>query len=242
MIHDRLEHEQRLTVGDREHADLVAEQALLDDQRSARVPEGAFLHHRVLRRHEADGGKRLVTFEPVEPGSAEQVWPIQWPDGIHDLSYVWYTEGDYLSDGTTGDFVLLWQIEPGRDLKTINGRFRQLEDSVYRDSVLMVDTSTGRASELLDTKTGEVIVPGPGDQFQIMDLFLDESGSTITASGANLTFGELAHLESERRTLPQGDYFLGFITEGGAGNGDSVFANFMVSNENLLPLLDVVGR
>jgi len=191
----------------------------------------------IAGRHEADGGRRLVTFDPVEPGAAEEVWPVQWPDGIHDLSYVWYTEGDYLSDGTTGDFVLLWQIQPGSNLKTINGRFRQSEDSVYRDSVLMVDTSTGLASELMDAKTGEVIIPGPGDQFQITDLFLDDSGSTITASGAKLTFGELAQLTYERRALQPGDYFLGFITEGGAGNGDSVFANFAVSNENLLPNL-----
>jgi hypothetical protein len=189
----------------------------------------------IAGRHEADGGRRLVTYELVEPDSAEQLLPIQWPDGIHDLSFIWYTEGDYLSDGTTGDYVLPWQIEPGSNLKTINGRFRRSEDSVFKDSVLMVDTSTGLASELLDTKTGEVIVPEPGAQFQIIDLFLDDSGATITAPGAILTFGEMAQLAYERRTLPQGDYFLGFTTEGGAGIGDSVFANFTVSNEYLLP-------
>jgi len=189
----------------------------------------------VAGRHEADGSRRLVTFEPVAPGFTEQVWPIQWSDGIHDLSYVWYTEGDYLSDGTTGEFVLLWQIEPGNNLKTINGRFRRSGDSDISDAVLMVDTSTGLASELMDAKTGEVIVPEPGDHFQLIDLLLDDSGTTITAPGANLTFEELAQLKYERRTLPQGDYFLGFTIEGGAGNGDSVFANFTVSNENLLP-------
>jgi len=189
----------------------------------------------VAGRYEVDGTKRLVTFEPVELDSAKKVWPIQWADGIHELSYVWYTEGDFLSDGDMGDFVLLWQIEPDSNLRTINGRFRRSDDSDFMDSVLVVDILSGQASELLDTKTGKAILPGPGDQFQVIDLLLDDLGAIVTSPGVNLTFGESAELMFERKTLSRGDYFLGFITEGGAGNADSAYANFTVSNENLLP-------
>ncbi|HUS93696.1 MAG TPA: hypothetical protein VMZ24_00795 [Patescibacteria group bacterium] len=189
----------------------------------------------VAGRHENEEGRRLVTYEPVGPATAEQVWPFQWPDGIHDISYVWYTEGDYLSDGNTGDFVLLWQIEPGSNLKSTNGQFRRSGDSDFMDSVLMVDMYSGLATELLDAKTGKVIVPRSGDQFQITNLLLDDTGATINAPGAILTFGESAQLQYERKSLPQGDYFLGVITEGGPGNADSIYANYSVSNENLLP-------
>ena len=187
---------------------------------------------RLAGRYDDSGDRRLLSYDllrPKTPYGEEEVWA----DGIHELLQVWYTEGDYLTDGENGDFAILWESELEATMRTVNGRYRSAGQNEYAEAVLFVNIKEGRTVEVVETATGMARQPEFGDEFQIANLMVVDDNQLESVPGVSLTFNEVGQLSYEKRPLPGGSYFLGLLAETESGDKASDFVNYTVGNENL---------
>lgn len=185
-------------------------------------------------RQEEDGSRRLLLYDELKPalltGEAET-----WPDGIHEIVQIWYSVGDYLADEASGDFVLLRESNLGEVFHTVDGRFRPATQDEYIDAVLILDIGAGGSTGLIDSTTGAVINPQPGDEFQITNIHLLEDLILSHSPGESLIFNQAGRLMYEKRPLPGEVYFLGISSETASGLTATDLRELTVGNENLRP-------
>jgi len=186
-------------------------------------------------RYETGEEKRLVSSLPIPGGGLGEPNEDGWADGIHELSYVWQTEGDYLSDDTSGDFVLLEEFDPEKDLWIARGHFRTSDLRQFENVELLINRGSGAVFGIVNQQNGESIQVESGAEFQILDYYLDNSGVTTSRPGKILKFDEMDQLALRRTPLPAGDYFLSYLASSASGSTATVTVDYLVGNENLLP-------
>jgi len=179
-----------------------------------------------------NGQRRLLTNEYLQTSVPNSVIS-EWSDGVHEVIQIWSTEGDYLTDGTNGDFVVLWPAGPGSSLHTANGQFHVSSTGVSVEAILVIDTGESTANKIIDRSSGLEISPESGDQFQIMNLLLDSEGKVIASPGTSLSIGEAGGISYEKRPFPDGNYFFGLIAENESGKSTIDVVEFTVGNDNL---------
>ncbi len=189
----------------------------------------------VAGRYETGEEKRLVSSLPVRGGGLGELNEEGWPDGIHELSYVWQTEGDYLSDDSTGDFVLLQELDPAKDLWIARGRYRPSDSQRFESVELRIDRGSGEVLGIFAQHSSKAIRVESGAEFQVLDNYLDNSGNTTSRPGKILKFDEMGKLAFRRAPLPAGNYFLSFMASSITGSAATVTVDYLVGNENLLP-------
>lgn len=190
----------------------------------------------VAGRHETDGRIRLVTYEELRPEQATTEGSAEWRDGVHELSHFWSAEGNYLTDGVNGDYVVLRETRAANeDLFSVRGRVRLDEGDNYVAAELIIVDGEAQPKRIIDSLTGETLEPGQGDEFQAMNILVQRDGSLAPEPGVRIQLGNPSQLLLEKRPLPAGEYSLGFIAETESGVRDSAFANFDVVNDDYRP-------
>ncbi len=176
--------------------------------------------------------RRLVTNEYLQAPDSKSVIS-EWADGVHEMVQIWSTEGDYLTDGTNGDFVVLWSAEPGSSLYTVNGQYHVSATSESAEAILVIDTNESRPNKIMNASTGLEFFPSTGDKFQVTNLMLDEQGNVITSPGMSLSIDEVGDISFEKRPFPDGKYFFGLFAESESGETSNDLIEFTVGNDNL---------
>ncbi len=179
-----------------------------------------------------DGQRRLLTNEYLQKSDSNSVIS-EWPDGVHEIVQIWTTEGDYLTDGTNGDFVVLWPSEPGSSLHTANGQYHVSSTGESVEAILVIDTSQSQTNKIINASTGLEFSFNTGDEFQITNLLLDAQGNAIASPGIILSIDDASELSYEKRPFPDGLYFFGLFAENESGESSNDLIEFTVGNDNL---------
>ncbi len=187
----------------------------------------------IAGRYENDGRRRIVTYNHLT-ADGDDPEHARWADGVHEVLKVWYAEGDYLSDGTNGDFVVLWPSEVESEFLTVNGRHRPAGDAEYEAALLAINRETGQAQAVIRVSDGTVITTSPGDEFQITNLILVDDQSLAPEEGMALFMDKVTDLSVERQPLPGGAYYYGLKTENESGDIRMAMVDYTVGNEILL--------
>jgi hypothetical protein len=181
----------------------------------------------------ADGRRRILVYESLDPDPGDSLWPGEWTNGVHDLVETWDFTADYLWDGQQGDFAVLRMTRPETDTRTVHGRYRAAGSDDFVDAALVVNIAEGKGGEVIIQANGETEHFVAGDEFQLIDLFLDDDGVIESKPGATLSFTEGGHIAYTRTPVINGAYFLGVGAETNDGQVDSVYASYEVDNERL---------
>lgn len=225
---------------------------VLSDQASIQAP--AYLDVEILGRdietvylvsgrYEPDGSIRLTEYdflipEPTYLADGTQLY--EWQDGVHTDFFVWQTRSTYLTDGQTGDYVVFWPTDYNSTLYSIEGRYRPAGGQKYVEATLSFDINTGEMDSLWGFQGGESrnapreLLPQPGDEFQIYDIYLANDGGLLYEPGTSLTFDANGQLYYYHAPVPSGEYFLTFIAETIAGESADASYDFFVDNDNLV--------
>lgn len=211
----------------------IEQPAYIDFELAAREVEDVAV---VVGQREEDGALRLLATYPQRPAAGFE--RFRWRDGLHEGRFVWETEGGYLSNGSNGDFVLLWPL-PGEELNAVAGRLRPAGDGRWQEATLIFEGETGAlASGWVypgDHRRGvpRPYAPQPGDLFQVYDFYLEEGAGAAPLRGEpglTLTYPATNTLRSEMQPLPGGqEYDLGVVAETRAG-WTTTFITLTVNN------------
>ncbi len=188
------------------------------------------------------GQQQLLTYDNLIPEPTQLndgTLLYEWQDGTHEDFFIWQTESTFLTDGSNGDFAVIWPTDYDSPLYTVRGLYRRAGTNEQFDANLVFDTELQqlRAVWTFSGKSGSApneIFPNPGDQFQIYDIYVTESDDLAFEPGVELTFDANGLVYYEWRALPSGDYFLGFVASTIDGQTASDFRDFSVNNDNLI--------
>ena len=178
---------------------------------------------------QADGRVRLLEYdylipEPSRLPNDELLY--SWSDGVHEDFFIWQAESVYLTDGTTGDFTVLFPTSPGSQSYVAEGRYKSAGSEDYVEARLLFDSQTrvNRAVWGLDGAENGVpyeILPASGDEFQLYRHYTDmQSRQFSREQGITLTFSDSLPIAYQSTSVPDGAYTIGFWAEavGGVSN------------------------
>lgn len=197
----------------------------------------------------ADDRLRLVAYDLLVPERAslpDGALLHHWPDGIHERGIVWETTAGYLTNGESGDFVVLWPLAPGADARAVWGRYRPagaeewLEAALIVDEALILDEGAGEAN-VVWTYAGGDGESAPrrrtlrrGDAFQPYDLYLQVGGALLFEPGTVLSLDD-GPLSFQRRPLPAGDARVGVVAVTMDGARTGTFVDLAIVNGDEAP-------
>ncbi|MEM7800651.1 MAG: clostripain-related cysteine peptidase, partial [Chloroflexota bacterium] len=187
--------------------------------------------------------RQLLEYDPLIPEptyNASGQSRFIWQDGIHEDFFIWSTEVTYLTDGTNGQFVVMWPTsrslnaaESGLNLRTVEGIYTDQTAGKAYQANLVFDQSTQTLQQIWGFANGNEpfeILPRPGDSFQPYNFFLDGFDALVKEAGVALTFDANGNLAYDWRPVPSGSYFLGFSAENNAGRSPITLQDFSVTN------------
>lgn len=186
---------------------------------------------------EADGRKLLLEYDPLIPeptylANGEKVY--QWRDGLHEDFYIWQTRVTYLSDGTNGQFVVLWPSYSD-NYRTVQGVYTSVSGNQTFEATLTFEQNRLVAGWGTDQGGAPFeLVIRPGDTFQPHVFYLLEDGSLSTAGGVSLVFDAAGQLQVAWFALPTNSYFLGFEAQNRAGQKNLAVTTINVDNGTLV--------
>lgn len=200
--------------------------------------ENVFL---ITGQYETDGDLRLMQYDTLipEPTYLEDGTPLyEWRDGVHSDFFVWYTDLAYLSDGVNGDYVVMRATDYDSNLYSIEGRYRRANEPKYFDVNMVMNLETGETESIWGFQEGSSGAPyevtvGEGDEFQIYNLYFDDSGFRREA-GTSLFFTDDKSFYYSLLPAQSGEYSLGFRAETIAGQFTETYHDFTVDNDNLI--------
>jgi hypothetical protein len=176
-------------------------------------------------------GQRLIRQRPLL-GPAGSIQADPFPAGAHRGYAVWPAEDPYLTDQLQGDYVLLVPATAGEvtgEGLVIAGRYRPAAAAEYIDVELAADTRDWQVGPLRETAGGAVIQPAAGDEFQLLNHYLDGQWRP----GLSLFFEAEGQLTFQQLLLPDGGYQLGITVQDPAGRSQAVTTDVVVDNSAL---------
>lgn len=185
-----------------------------------------------------DGAAQLVATERLAAAPARLTDGSEltrWRDGVHRDVVAWTPEGPYLVGDGGGATVVTW---PGAEHVAVTGRFQSADTTLAIPATLLFDPQTGR---LLDAwgharRAFLPLRPAAGDQFTPDRFRAGDDGAVSAEPGpTTLTFDAAGQLTLERRTLPAGEYTVGFVAETVRGTRALAAAPVTVNSDADIP-------
>lgn len=194
----------------------------------------------IAGRYEADTGRRLLLeIDPLRPEPtflADGSQSFQWRDGLHEDFYIWSTKVTYLSDGSSGQFVIMWPLDtqnPATNLRSVGGTYFESASGQSWRANLVFDTETRQIQQAWATGGGGApyeFSTRAGDQFQPDRYYLDENDNLITEAGNLLVFNEVGQLSYTWEPVERGSYFIGFEVRNAAGSAPKNLIDINIEN------------
>ena len=179
----------------------------------------------------------------LESSDTRQVNGIYYPDwgqGDFTLKFTWEPIVFAINDGTNTVTALFQPHSYGETFEqatySVDGIYTYSDSGEQRSARLYF--SNGELTQVVSFSGGDSsgapreITPNPGDQFTVLEtwLDLDQSGNvskTATQDGGTLTFGDQPFLWEELDAAA-GDYIVGFAVSDLDGNTSQAFTNITV--------------
>jgi hypothetical protein len=158
---------------------------------------------------------RLLKMDPVERDRSRS---------RRQRDIQWLPQVAFVSDGSNGDAAVPWPTTPGSDVVSVLARYRPAADEAAYEAELLFNRQTGQLLRVWGSIPygGEQrpfeITPTAGDQIQLYDFTLTESGAWTAQLGQTLTVPQQGSLALSWNPAPPGRYFLGLLAEDVAGH------------------------
>ncbi|MGH2537300.1 MAG: hypothetical protein ACRDHL_07895 [Candidatus Promineifilaceae bacterium] len=193
---------------------------------------GVFQAYFLAGRIEDDGRRRVTLLELLPPAGGGG--GPAWGTGVAEAVRTWSAAAWIVGDGTAADGALRRITAGEAERLEVAGRYRSAGAGEYRAVELAFDSASGRLAEVTDSASGEAIQPEPGDEFQLLSLYVGNDGGFSSEPGAALRFTPEASLGITRTVLSPGRAFAGFLAETADGQRDFDLAEFRVADEGVL--------
>lgn len=192
-------------------------------------------------RYNEDGRRYLLEYDYLIPEATtlpDGSRLYAWHDGLHEDFFIWDTQVTYLYDGGgQGGFIIMWPTTANGPVFTVPGRYRPADRATFQEASLTFDHQLGQLTGVW-SRSGEngavELSPGPGDEFQVYDFYLEGEGIS-RQPGGSLFFDGAGLLYFDWRPLPDGAYFLGFAAQNLAGVSSQTLTDLTVVNSTAVP-------
>lgn len=188
----------------------------------------------LIGRYLPDGRQLLLEYDRLipEPTTLPDGTQLNtWRDGFHSDFFVWDTEVTYLTDGTAGEFVIMWPTAPDSTHFAVQGLYSFANGSDSVAATLLFDHKTESLVAVWggDVRTPAQILPQQGDQFMPYQWYVDEAGAFVPEAAVTLDVNALTY---DNQPVDEGNYFMGFRAESLTGEQSEAMVDLTLATDD----------